>query len=744
MLQSVNNIVYYLNSGMKKILFSTIFLCLAFFSHAQVEDVSVIVTPRIGYNWFDSKSTIENGTMYGLNAGFGFGKVVELRGIFERSLDLKQNFGNYESDIQELFPNFNFDDRSIKVQRIGGEFKTNIPIQGFAPFLVLGTGVQKFTRDDIAGNEYINENLYGSAGLGFKINLGNRLTFNVEGKGIVYNMDPGSLLYNPGGTSEFDDWINNQDRTTMYNWSLMAGLQFYFGGRSEDEMTELDKAYLRRFSGGVSGTKVTLAPLGSYVKFNDNSAFRNTYMLGGVLGLDFSNFVGLQGYYAKATENEKISLDFDPLEMYGVDFVGKLNVPRGIVPYISVGGGYLKAGDAYQGKSIMDVDGEVTGFRTAESGYYAKGGVGLMVPLSDYVQVFGSANQFFTKDDRSTDLTELRSTDQLSRHSMFTAGVRLNIGAKSNTDRATERAFDSRFDGERNEYDARIESLEEELRKAYQENDTEKALKIMEDKKKVDSLKNGGKGMIRLTPEELERLIEKVLDGVDKKNEMTVEQRMDRIEQLLLMGNQPRTLVVDPNATVNPNVSGANQVNDALIQEIRVLNQQLEEQKRRTEQLELNQRNRSNQSTTPASPTQTTPVTTVDNSYRTVNNTLTPYVGINFGTGSTINIGVRKNYSFRNTAVMLVPEGYIAFGDGMGFGLSANGVLPIPVKDDKFVPYAGLGLGIHKLGEDFSLTTNVIAGTVIRLNNGNRLTADYTIRGAFKNNQIAVGYQFAF
>lgn len=732
---------------MKKILFLTVFLGAAFSSKAQVEDVSVIVTPRIGYNWFDSKSTIENGTMYGINAGFGFGKVVELRGIFERSLDLKQNFGKYESDIQELFPNFNFEDRSVKVQRIGGEFKTNIPIEGFAPFLVLGTGVQKFTRDDIAGNEYINENLYGSAGLGFKINLGDRLTFNVEGKGIVYNMDPGSLLYNPGGTSEFDDWIDNQDRHTMYNWSLMAGLQFYFGGRNEDKLTELDKAYLRRFSGGVSGTKVTLAPLGSYVKFNDNSAFRNTYMLGGVLGLDFSNFVGLQAYYAKATENEKISLDFDPLEMYGVDFVGKLNVPRGIVPYISIGGGYLKAGENYVGKSIMDDVGAVIGSRAAESGYYAKGGVGLIVPLSDYIQVFGSANQFYTKDDRSTDLTQLRNTDQLTGHSMFTAGVRLNIGARSNTDRATERAFNNRFDEERNEYDARIASLEEELKKAYEENDTEKALEIMESKKKVDSIRyteegsKGQKGLIRLTPQELEDLIEKVLDGVDKKNELTVEQRMERIEQLLLMGNQPRTLVVDPNASTT--TTGTNsQVNDALIQEIRVLNQQLEEQRRRTEQLEQNQRNLTsapqNQVVVPTQPN------TVQNPYSTVQNTITPYIGLNFGTGSTINVGARKNYHFRNTSVMLTPEAYIAFGDGIGFGLSANGILPIPIKDDRFIPYAGIGLGIHKLGDDFSLLTNVIAGTSIRLSNGNRLTADYTIRGAFKNNQIAVGYQFAF
>ena len=292
--------------------------------NAQVSDVSITITPQIGYNWFDNKSTVEDGTMYGFQAGFGFGKVIELRGIWERSLNLKQKFGMYESDIQELFPDFNLEDRNIKVSRWGGEFKTNLPIGGLSPYLVLGTGVQNFETTTAAGTTYKNENLYGSGGLGFKISLGQRTTLNLEGRGLVYNMNPGNLLYNEGGSSQFDDWINNSNRSTMYNWSVMAGLQFYLGGRTNDDMDALDRAYLSRFSGGLAGTKLTLSPAGSYINFNNRSGYKDTYMLGGIVGVEFSHYAGLQGYYYKSTKDEKIQFDFDDLEIYGADFVGNL------------------------------------------------------------------------------------------------------------------------------------------------------------------------------------------------------------------------------------------------------------------------------------------------------------------------------------------------------------------------------------------------------------------------------------
>lgn len=731
---------------MKKKLLPVVLGCLllSVSAEAQVRDVSITVTPKIGYNWFDPKSTVENGTTYGLQAGFGFGKVIELRGIWERSLDLKQNFGQYEGDIQELFPNFNFQDRSIRVQRIGGEFKTNIPIDGFAPYLILGTGVQKFETKPEFGDSYTNENLYGSGGLGFKINIGDRTTFNIEGRGLVYNMNPGSLLYNPGGTSEFDDWINNTDRSTMYNWSIMAGLQFYLGGSTDDELDALDRAYLRRFSGGMSGTKVTLSPGGAYLNFDGNSPYRDTYMLGGILGIDFSHYAGLQGYYYRSTRDEKVSFDFDDLEMYGADFVGKLNVPRGIVPYLSIGGGYLKARDNYVGKPIVDGAGAITGHMTASSGYYAKGGVGVDVPISRYVQVFGGANLLYTMQDQSADIAELRNANQLDRHTMYNVGLRLNIGRGGHTDRATDRAFDSRFEAERNEYDARIATLEEELREAYERNDTEKALQIMEEKKSLDSIQTNGTpsdGLIRMTPAELEKLIEKVLDGVDSQSQLTVEDRLARIEQLLMMSTQTGTPAYAlPTAPVT---TSTNSDYDSLIQQLNELKSELEEQKRQAPDQPVTVQPGQPSRVQPVQPTTTVTPTSTAPAVSHLQAGYTPYVGVNFGHATTMNVGLRGYYAFARTSILFAPEAYLGIGDGVGFGVSANGVLPFRTNSAGATPYAGLGVGIHSLGGTFSFTTNVIGGVAYRVGNGS-LTADYTVRGAFKNNQLAVGYRFSF
>lgn len=719
---------------------------------AQVNDVSITVTPQIGYNWFDKKSTVENGTMYGIQAGFGFGKVMELRGVWERSLDLKQNFGKYESDIQELFPNFNFEGRNIKVQRVGGEFKTNLPIGGFAPYLVLGTGVQTF-KTNLASNgaEYKNENLYGTGGLGFKFALGDRATFNVEGRGLVYNMNPGSLLYNPGGSSEFDEWIDNTDRSTMYNWSIMAGLQFYLGGRVEDEMDALDRAYLRRFSGGLSGTKVTLSPGGAYVDFNGDSPYRDAYMLGGILGVDFSNFAGLQGYYYRATRDEKVSFDFDDLEMFGADFVGKLNVPRGIVPYISVGGGYLNVRDDYRGVPNFDVDGTLIGNRIAKSGYFAKGGVGVEIPLSKYVQIFGAANLMLTMQNQDTDVTELRNTDQLQKHTMYNAGLRLNIGARANTDRATERAFERRFADERSEYDAMVASLEEELKEAYAANDQDRVMQIMMEKRAADSLQKTGRkagsdegSRIRLTPQELEDLIERVLDGVNKEKELTVEERLERLESLLMYSSQPQQQVIrvtDPQRAISTETV-VSPANEALVREINQLRRELEAQRTRTT---TSVTQTPGTVTVAPSQVETTPRVRTVPVYREshLQPGLTPYVGVNFGEATTLNLGLRAFYGFSNTRIMFMPEAYLAIDNNIGFGVSANGVLPFRTNDAGLTPYAGIGVGVHTLSGDLRFNTNVLGGVAYQLGRG-KLTTDFSVRGAFRNNQLAVGYRLSF
>ncbi|OJU73719.1 MAG: hypothetical protein BGO09_06305 [Bacteroidetes bacterium 47-18] len=729
---------------MKKLLFISLSSFVIVKSSAQVEDVSVIFTPTLGYNWFDKKSTVENGTMFGFQAGFGFGRHIELRGTYERSINMMQNFGEYERDIQQYFPGFNFTDRKINITRVGGEFKANIPSNGFAPYLILGTGIQTFERENAPSNVEKNQNLYGTGGLGFKINMGNRVTLNLEGRGIVYNMNPGSLLYNPGGTSDFDDWVNNQDRSTMYNWSVSAGLQFYFGGRNEGELSNMDKAYLDRFSSGFSGVRLTLVPAGSYVDFSTKSAYRNTYMLGGQLGLDITDFIGIRGYYYQATENENPSFNFDKMAMYGVDFLGKLNVPRGIVPFISVGGGYINVQDGYRGKTLAPGI-----YQAAHSKYYAKLGAGLEVPLSTYVDIYGGANLMYTIDNRNTSVTDLRTADELNQHILYSVGLRLKIGRNANTARQTEKAFENRFSGERNEYNQKIKSLEKELKEAYENNDSEKAAQIIEEKKRLEKQATDKNNLIRLTPAELESLIDKVIQDVENESTPNIESRLERLEQLLLNLNQNRAMAPTAPPAANNYDPGYNNVNDRLLLEINKLNQQLEAQKQSIETLRQQNNNAQGNPVivNPVTPAPVVPVpATPSNQPVTggvINKGIGLFAGANFGDATTFNVGIRAHYGFTNSPFIFMPEGYVALGDKNGFGISANGIIPIRINNTNFEPYAGLGLGLHYLGKDFTFNTNVIGGVAYRLGTSS-VFADYSVRGLFRNNQIVVGYRFGF
>jgi hypothetical protein len=807
---------------------------------AQVKDVSFILSPKAGYDWFDANSTVDNGLIYGFDAGFGFGNIFELRGIYRHSEDLSQTFGKYQSDISDILndEDFSFKSRNISVRRYGGELKVNILPGKYSPYLTIGTGVQTFKRDFSADSTYKNKNLYASLGLGVKLNITHRVSFDIGGKSFIYNMNPGSFFYDPNASSAVDKWIGNLNSRTMVNWELSAGLSFYLGGVKRQKLSPLEKAYLRRFSGKLYGVKFTFAPAGSYVNFDDKSNFKDTYMLGGMLGVDFTNYFGLHAYYLHSTKNKKLSFNFDNLAMYGVDLVGKLNIPRGIVPYITIGGGYLNALDGYRGKNY-DMN-KPASDQKVNSKYYAKGGVGVNIPLSTNLSIFGSAALFYTKADKNKNITDLSSTDQLRQHSMFTAGLRVRFGKKANSKKATNKAFRLRFEPKRQHYQKKIKGLKKQLDKAYAQNDTLKMAKIMrekeqleqkaqrnrkenqkkqrpsnrfkpgkdtlkvelvnaykhnnmkkmkqimEEKQKIqarkDSLKRAanakGNGMVRMTPEELQSLINKTLDHVaQKQDSMIIINKLNHIEQLVLnlKNNQQRQPAPAPKAAPNQqgnnqpkpkeggtkknkmnNAQKANGTNGnapqgALNNKMNELNQKLETQNNRIKQLQrtLNAQHQQGKkqkgNVTVVNPRQRQHNNAVSYNNGMLHEGFAAFIGYGLGDVNSLNIGVRRYYGFRNTSFFFMPAAYIAVAHNYGFGVSANGIYQFNLKmNPRLNPYAGLGLGINFVGGKFSLNPNFILGTLYRLGRSGSILFDYTIRGNFKYNQLAIGYRFRF
>ena len=68
-------------------------------AQAQMKDVTVTLQPTASYNWFDKNTAIEDGVMYGGRIGFGFGEAIELRGVYEKSADLKNTVDGFNVSL---------------------------------------------------------------------------------------------------------------------------------------------------------------------------------------------------------------------------------------------------------------------------------------------------------------------------------------------------------------------------------------------------------------------------------------------------------------------------------------------------------------------------------------------------------------------------------------------------------------------------------------------------------------------
>ena len=582
------------------------------------------------------------------------------------------------------------------------------------------------------------------------------------------------MLFQEGqDPSEFEDLLGEDNNSRMYNWSVLAGLQLYLGGRSPEDFSDLDRAYYNKYSGGINGFKLIVEPVGSFVNFDNDSNFADSYFIGGKVGFDLNQYVGIRGFYYQATKNEEISTDWDNLAMYGADFVAKLNVSRGLVPYIILGGGYLNAYDSYSGKDDIN---------RASSSFFAKGGLGLNVPLTRNLEAFGDASLMYTSERGTSDLQNTITPDELRQHVMYSVGLRFQLGRKADdTDQILESKIDRRVENRTQVYQDRIDELESELSEAYKNNDTRKAVEIIEEKKELERIQKSDpkvkpsevKGVqeskVEMTPKELEELIEKVIQGVDKESRkpQTVEDRMDRLERLLLEIN---TGVYNQNLAPVRQEDASQKVMDMLKELDRKIDRNAD--KIRDMQGSLQNQNQDQDKTTVITSGQQTPTATLpaaqpseitvetDEDSNTVVQTESATEGV--ATGMVINeglsiftgvavaddismvIGLRGNYAFTNSPFKFMPDFYLAPGKDTGFGINANVVIPFEVESGVILnPYAGLGLGYNDVAGESTFSPNLVLGTSFNILGG-KLFADYTAHNFIDIHRISVGYKFKF
>lgn len=692
-------------------------------ANAQVDGVNFTLSPNVSYNWWNQNIALKNSPFYGLRLGVGFGPYVELRGTFEKSVNLKntikdKNWNFLNEDALNKLDGMEFD-----ITRLGGELKFNILSSNYsiAPYLTVGGGVQMldynpFDKDTeiIEDAKKTEKQIYLSAGAGVRFNLSERIALSLEGRNTQFNLDKVNYLLNPNVDDKAKRWGN---------WSAIASLDITLGGMSG--YSDASRQYSNLFEDGFRGVKFVLEPGIMYADFHDKLNRADQFFIGGSAGLDFSSLIGLRAFYFQATEQpDKPSFKFNKdLKMYGANLLFRLNQPRGIVPYLTLGAGYLDD----KGLIPTDPDRPTSNTDPEERfdvhNLFLMGGAGVEIPFSKYVALFGNVNALLSNNEAS----KLKNVEvgDIYTSLMYNAGVRINLGRS---------AYEPMININGNE-----ESLNDRVNDTRSEAQKQSGRHTIFQRERV----RGGEMMTKQQFEEMvDRILYKIRSEESARAAKFSDSEMDIIVAALNSQNPQGAQVVATNDPV---------ANQQLVNEMRRLVDRMDRlEGKTTAQTNVVPVQR-------VDPLVTTPTTVVNGATTTTTattthaknnflklNRLAVLTGANFGEGTQWMVGMRGYMQISDTDLDFVPELMAGFGKKGGFDLSANVIYNFKIADSVVDPYAGLGLGLYSHGVGLKFGPNFIAGANFKLNKSGELFADYTARGLFKNNQIAVGYRFVF
>ncbi len=710
-----------------KLLLAGALSALAFGSvQAQVQDVSVTISPLVEYTWWNKSIKLKDSPFYGARVGFGFGPFFELRGTFEKSLNIKNALEQWKGQPFNEETLKKLDGMKIDITRLGGEAKINI-LGGYAvsPYVTAGTGVQIFGYDPfkgISGNtvggaiedkleeaKLKEKQLYVSLGGGVKFGLADRIALSLEAKYTRFNVD----AINP----YIDPTVKDQDKR-WGNWSALASLDFYLGGNTQAESDRYGRAYRNLFTDGFRGPKFVLEPGIAYVDFKESLGRADQWFLGGSAGVDLSSLIGVRAFYYQATKNPN-TLDFNfnkDLKMYGGNIIARLNYPRGIVPYLQLGAGYLDDNNFID--KAVNPEEETTGFK--KKNLFALAGAGVEIPMSRYFAFYGNINSMLMSNRVIVEKTQKPS--DITASLMYTAGLRVNLGMPE-----TAPEYGRGFDNEA-----------------------------------INSMRRGifsqSRGCEKMTKKEFERMVNRILQKIRKEESARAENFSSKEMEVILT------------AVKSQNADKEQASNQELINEVRNLVQKLD-----NSTVVANQPATTTTIITPgAAPAQTTVIPSgqapvqqqvapaqrvapqeprveynnedprpADANYLKLNR-VSAITGLNFGESTMWTVGARGYMQISNTNFDFVPELFLGVGSKNGFGLSANVLYNFNLNESPVTPYAGLGLGFFNHGLGSAFTPNFIAGVNINNVANGALFVDYSVRGKFTNNMLAVGYRFVF
>ncbi len=494
---------------------------------AQMRGLSYSLSPAGNAMSWNKQSGLEGGYLYGGQLGFGFGRYVELSGLYMISSGVETNIGNIDflglvaeqrtPDIAEIFA-----PRSADITRYGGSLTFNLGSGVVYPYVTGGTGILSLDPE----NRPKSQHIYLSGGAGLKFGLDNRLSLQVGVENVWYRYNPASTFLNEEDIRLLGFADSDIRDKEVGNWAVAAGITGYLGGRNPARLSELDRDLQSQFRGGFSGISLILEPTVGVVQFNERLPYRaDQRVAGGSAGFDFGPYVGIRGFYLRGLEEEALS--FDEFAMYGGEMKFRLNdAVSGIVPFLSLGAGYIDVNNQYEGREV------------ANDQPFALGGGGVELRFSDNVKLFGSAKAVLVSND---DLGDLSSTESIQSSWMFNGGLSFTLGSRQKTEEIRYVDAQGRIREARSARDLEMIELSEQIAVAQAEarkaasNDSTRfiTLPVLDDGEIY--IRFGKTGAMKVTPEDTPREVvrETVVVGNQGLGTVDIEQLRVMIQSIL-------------------------------------------------------------------------------------------------------------------------------------------------------------------------------------------------------------------
>ncbi len=452
-------------------------------AEAQLRGVGYRFSPTAGYVSFEDNAGLTDGFLYGGGLGLSFGEFVELGGLYLVGNDFETDFSGFsgledDTDLAGMFEAIPA--REVDVRRYGGELTLRLSSTGLAPFLVGGAGVIRF---DPEGRDP-SENIYLSGGAGIQLTGADRFALALQGQLLTYRYNPASTLLTAedfAGLSTADRMAVNRD-LLVRNLALRASLRLYLGGRRPGELTDVDRAYLEQFSGGLSGLSLQVEPFYGRLNFNDDLPYRDQSFVGAEAGVNLGPLVGLRGFYMRGVDSGD-PFDFQPIQLFGGHAKLRLSEGAGVVPFITVGAGYLDVLSDYgelEAAELFGPRGGTIGFvgqERFEDKPFAQGGAGLEVPISPRLRLHGEARAFVISNQEAGDVSR---PEEVKISPMYRGGLTFGLGGSTGDAPAvvTRAELERQLAEERREAAEEYVALEQELAEARLRGDSLAAARI--------------------------------------------------------------------------------------------------------------------------------------------------------------------------------------------------------------------------------------------------------------------------